>query len=88
MVIVKLTDEEHKLILDLRKKKQISEKEIKENIDNWLKAVDEVEKATIKLYEIYTTSDKAKQIINSNINSSLFFDLYGMFEDEESDLDD
>lgn len=42
MVIVKLTDEEHKLILDLRKKKQISEKEIKENIDNWLKAVDEV----------------------------------------------
>lgn len=88
MVIVKLTDEEHKLILDLRKKKQISEKEIKENIDNWLKAVDEVEKATIKLYEIYTTSDKAKQIITSNINSSLFFDLYGMFEDEENDLDD
>lgn len=88
MVIVKLTDEEHKLILDLRKKKQISEKEIKENIDNWLKAVDEVEKATIKLYEIYTTSDKAKQIITSNTNSSLFFDLYGMFEDEESDLDD
>lgn len=88
MVIVKLTEEEHKLILDLRKKKQISEKEIKENIDNWLKAVDEVEKATIKLYEIYTTSDKAKQIITSNTNSSLFFDLYGMFEDEESDLDD
>nr|WP_293993774.1 hypothetical protein [uncultured Fusobacterium sp.] len=88
MVIVKLTDEEHKLILDLRKKKQISEKEIKENIDNWLKAVDEVEKATIKLYEIYTTSDKAKQIITSNTNSNLFFDLYGMFEDEESDLDD
>lgn len=88
MVIVKLTDEEHKLILDLRKKKQISEKEIKENIDNWLKAVDEVEKATIKLYEIYTTSDKAKQIITSNTNSNLFFDLYGMFEDEESDLND
>ena len=88
MVIVKQTDEEHKLILDLRKKKQISEKEIKENIDNWLKAVDEVEKATIKLYEIYTTSDKAKQIITSNTNSNLFFDLYGMFEDEESDLDD
>lgn len=88
MVIVKLTDEEHKLILDLRKKKSISEKEIKENIDNWLKAVDEVEKATIKLYEIYTTSDKAKQIITSNTNSNLFFDLYGMFEDEESDLDD
>ena len=88
MVIVKLTDEEHKLILDLRKKKQISEKEINENIDNWLKAVDEVEKATIKLYEIYTTSDKAKQIITSNTNSNLFFDLYGMFEDEESDLDD
>ena len=88
MVIVKLTDEEHKLILDLRKKKQISEKEIKENIDNCLKAVDEVEKATIKLYEIYTTSDKAKQIITSNTNSNLFFDLYGMFEDEESDLND
>lgn len=88
MVIVKLTDEEHKLILDLRKKKQMSEKEIEENIDNWLKAVDEVEKATIKLYEIYTTSDKAKQIITSNINSSLFFDLYGIFEDEESDLAD
>lgn len=88
MVIVKLTDEEHKLILDLRKKKQINEKEIKENIDNWLKVVDEVEKATIKLYEIYTTSDKAKQIITSNTNSSLFFDLYRMFEDDESDLDD
>lgn len=83
MITIKVTEEEYQKIMSLRKKKKISEKEIKEKISNWIESVAQVEKATFELYELYDTNDEAQQIIKVNVDYDLFYDLYKIFEEED-----
>lgn len=83
MITIKVTEEEYQKIMNSRNKRKISEKEIKEKITVWIESVEQIEKTTFELYELYDTNAEASQFIRESIDYDLFYDLYKLLDDEK-----
>lgn len=83
MITIKVTEEEYRKIMNSRNKKRISKKEIEEKITAWIESIEQIEKTTFELYQLYDTNAEASHFIRKNIDYDLLYDLYKLLDDEK-----
>lgn len=82
MIKYDLTEEEVNLIEKLRKKAKVNEKQLKKNLEDFVKVSNKLTEIVTKIYDVLETNYESKEIIEQTVDTRYLRKVYDILTEE------